>query len=307
MGIPYYLELYATGELKEKAAKAYEMMKGCRVCPRRCPVDRTNDEQGFCKIGSKARVSGSGPHFGEERPLVGRSGSGTIFFSGCNLGCRYCQNWDISQQPVGLLKEPEDLAKRMLKLQKMWCHNINLVSPTHVVPQILEALIIACKKGLKIPLVYNTGGYDSLESLRLLDGVIDIYMPDMKYSDPKVGDRLSMVENYPLINFAAVKEMHKQVGDLQIDDMGVATRGLIVRHLVLPNNLAGTRRIMRFLADNISKNTYLNVMDQYHPEYRAMECEGMGRRPTRREIEQAYTMARGVGLERLDRPLITYL
>ncbi len=298
---PSYLELFASGELKERAERAVESLRECRICPRHCAVDRKEDGIGFCRIGREARVSSYGPHFGEEGPLVGRSGSGTIFFSGCNLGCRFCQNWDISQMASGSERNAEELADIMMRIQGMGCHNINLVSPTHVVPQFLEALEIACMMGLELPIVYNTGGYDSIETLRLLDGVVDIYMPDMKYSDPAVGKRLSLVDDYPKINFEAVREMHRQVGDLVMDEDGVAYRGLLVRHLVLPGDLAGTGEVVRFLAEEISKDTYVNIMEQYRPEYRAMECEGMGRMPTGKELRNAEKMALDAGLSRLDK------
>ena len=232
---------------------------------------------------------------------MGRGGSGTVFFSGCNLGCQFCQNWDISQRASGGETDAEELADIMMGIQGMGCHNVNLVSPTHVVPQFLEALEMACMKGLQLPIVYNTGGYDSLETLRLLDGIVDIYMPDMKYSDPTVGKRLSLVDDYPGINFEAVREMHQQVGDLAMDDDGVAYRGLLVRHLVLPGGLAGTGEIVRFLAEEISKDTYVNIMEQYRPEYKAMECEGIGRMPTGKELQNTERMALSAGLNRLDK------
>ena len=216
-------------------------------------------------------VSSYGPHFGEEAPLVGRHGSGTIFFTYCNLQCVFCQNYAISQLGEGIAVSKEELARMMLSLQAKGCHNINLVSPTHVVPYILDALEIAVSAGLSLPLVYNTGGYDSVETLELLDGIVDIYMPDMKYSDERIAEQLSGVKDYPKLNRAAVKEMHRQVGDLQMDEQGVAGRGLLVRHLVLPNQLAGTREVVRFLAQEVSPNTYLNIMAQYHPCHKAFD------------------------------------
>ncbi|HDN80753.1 MAG TPA: radical SAM protein, partial [Chloroflexi bacterium] len=234
---------------------------------------------------------------------------GTIFFTWCNLRCQYCQNYDISQLGHGREVEPEQLAAMMLHLQDMGCHNINLVSPTHVVPQILEALLIAVEKGLRLPLVYNTGGYDSLKTLKLLDGIVDIYMPDMKYSDPEVAWRYSKVKDYPAINKAAVKEMHRQVGDLVLDERGIALRGLLVRHLVLPNGLAGTGEIVRFLAEEVSRNTYLNIMDQYRPCYKAHEIPELSRRITAEEYEEAVKLAHQAGLYRLDerRPRLVWL
>jgi putative pyruvate formate lyase activating enzyme len=237
---------------------------------------------------------------GEEDPLRGWRGSGTIFFARCNLRCQFCQNHDISQTDSGAIVEPEDLARMMLDLQNSGCHNINFVSPSHVVPQILAALVIAAKGGLRIPLVYNTGGYDSLETLKLLDGVFDIYMPDMKYSNKRIARRYSKIPNYPDVNQAGVKEMHKQVGDLRLDRHGVAYRGLLVRHLVLPNNLGGTAEIVRFLADEISPNTYLNLMDQYRPAYHARSYPMLNRPLKHKEFQDAGELAQDAGLQRLD-------
>jgi putative pyruvate formate lyase activating enzyme len=233
--------------------------------------------------------------------LVGRYGSGTIFFSFCNLGCLYCQNYTISQLGEGSPVSSQELAEMMLSLQRQGCHNINLVSPTHVVPYILEALEIAVSRGLKLPLVYNTGGYDSIETLKLLDGIIDIYMPDMKYSDEKIAEQLSGIRDYLRVNRAAVKEMHRQVGDLEIDDSGVARRGLLVRHLVLPHGLAGTQEIVSFLAREVSTDTYLNIMAQYHPCYQAFNLPQLARRLDETEFAEAINLARQQGLHRLDK------
>lgn len=233
--------------------------------------------------------------------MVGRSGSGTIFFTYCNLKCIFCQNYTISQLGEGNEVGRGELAEMMLSLQARGCHNINLVSPTHVVPFILEALELAAGKGLQIPIVYNTGGYDSVVTLRLLDGVVDIYMPDMKYSDARVAEQLSGIKNYPKVNRAAVREMHRQVGDLQIDEEGVARRGLLVRHLVLPEHLAGTAEIISFLAREISPHTYLNIMAQYHPSYRAQTVPALSRAVNRDEFREAIELARQQGLYRLDR------
>jgi len=246
-------------------------------------------------------VSSYGPHFGEEAPLVGSYGSGTIFFTYCNLRCVFCQNYSISQLGEGSVVSREGLAKMMLALQAKGCHNINLVSPTHVVPHIMDALELAIAMGLHLPLVYNTGGYDSVETLKLLDGVVDIYMPDMKYSDAKTAEQLSGIENYPDINKAAVKEMYRQVGDLQIDKQGVAQRGLLVRHLVLPNRLAGTEGIVRFLAQEVSTNTYLNIMAQYHPCHKAFDIPLLSGPLNRQEFAEAIKLARQQGLNRLDK------
>ena len=245
-------------------------------------------------------MSSFGPHFGEEAPLVGRRGSGTIFFAYCNLHCVFCQNYSISQLGEGSVVDSAELADMMLSLQAKDCHNINLVSPTHVVPFILEALETAVGRGLQLPIVYNSGGYDSVETLELLDGIVDIYMPDMKYSEGKVGEKFSGVKEYPQVNRAALKEMHRQVGDLQVDESGVATRGLLVRHLVLPNGLAGTESVVKFLAEEISANTYLNVMAQYHPCYHAFEHPQISRPITNEEYSAAIELAQRYGLYRLD-------
>lgn len=300
MTSPSYIQLFRSGELESRRDRALEVLKECRLCPRECGVDRTSDRMGSCMIGRHPVVSSYGPHFGEERPLVGKCGSGTIFFSGCNLGCVFCQNWDISHHISGDVVAPDELADMMMKVQGMGCHNLNLVSPTHVIAQVLEALEIACMRGFDLPIVYNTGGYDSSKTLELLDGVIDIYMPDMKYSDPAAGKRLSHVDDYPEVNLRAVREMHRQVGDLILDESGIAVRGLLVRHLVLPNGLAGTRGVVKFLADEISRDTYVNIMAQYRPEYKAMECEGVGRRPTREEYLGAVKSALDAGIHRFD-------
>jgi putative pyruvate formate lyase activating enzyme len=286
--------LYRSGELEDRMARALEMLRTCTLCPHRCRANRLEGKTGLCRTGSEAIVSSYGPHFGEEKPLVGVRGSGTIFFSYCNLRCVFCQNHSISQS--GEAVDAKTLAGMMLSLESRGCHNINLVTPTHVVPQILSALVIAAGKGLSIPLVYNSGGYESMETLKLLDGVIDIYLPDMKYADEPSGRGFSGAKNYPEVNQKAVKEMHRQVGDLQVD----AQRGLIVRHLVLPNGIAGTRGVANFIAREISKNTYLNVMDQYHPCYRANEIPRISRPLKPEEVAEAVSIAHEYGLDRLD-------
>ena len=275
-------------------------MEACQICPRRCLANRLAGESGECQVATQVVVSSYGPHFGEEAPLVGRQGSGTIFFTYCNLHCTFCQNYTISQLGEGNPVAKETLAGMMLSLQDKGCHNINLVSPTHVVPYILEALELAAAKGLHLPLVYNTGGYDSVETLKLLDGVVNIYMPDMKYSDKKIAEELSGIKDYPEINRAAVKEMHRQVGDLQLDEQGVARRGLLVRHLVLPNGLAGTEGVVKFLAREVSTNTYLNIMAQYHPCYKAFDIPKIERPLLGQEFSEAIELAQQQGLYRLD-------
>jgi len=297
---PAYLRLLRSGELRERVAQAYEHLSICDVCAWNCDVDRRSGQIGVCRTGERARVSSYGPHLGEEDPLRGWRGSGTIFFTRCNLKCQLCQNHDISQTDGGYEVEPEQLASIMLELQAQGCHNINFVSPSHVVPQILAAVFIAAEAGLRLPLVYNTGGYDSMAMLNLLDGVVDIYMPDMKYADVEVARRYSKISDYAQVNQAAVREMHRQVGELQVSKTGLALRGLLVRHLVLPDNLAGTDQIVRFLATEISRQTYLNLMDQYRPAYKAHHYPELNRSITRQEYQDAVKMARDAGLSRLD-------
>ena len=298
---PGYLSLLQTGELRQRVETAYLHLSRCDVCPLGCHVDRRNGKLGVCRTGKLARVSSYGAHMGEEAPLSGSRGSGTIFFTRCNLHCQFCQNADISQTDDGRELQPEDLAGIMLALQASGCHNINLVSPSHVIPQILAAVMVAGVAGLHLPLVYNTGGYDSVEMLRLLDGVIDIYMPDMKYADGGVAHHYSLVRHYPQVNREAVIEMHRQVGDLLLDSAGLVVRGLLVRHLVLPHHLAGTEEIVTFLAEEISPKTYLNIMDQYHPAHKASRYPEINRLITRQEYEKAVQAARKAGLTRLDR------
>jgi putative pyruvate formate lyase activating enzyme len=295
-----YLKL-TRNELSKKTSLSEKILKSCTLCPRKCEVDRTAGEVGFCRTGDKPFVSSWNPHFGEERPLVGRHGSGTIFFSHCNLGCLFCQNWTISHLGEGEIYSFDALSDIMLALQQYGCHNVNFVTPTHQVPMILRALEIAIDKGLHIPLVYNCGGYESLETLNILDGVIDIYMPDFKYSSGKVAQELSKAKDYPTVARTAIKEMHRQVGDLVMDNNGIAIRGLLVRHLVLPEGLAGTEEIVRFLVEDISPNTYTNIMAQYYPCFKAAEHPPMDRRIMDSEYTRAVKAARAAGLKRLDK------
>jgi putative pyruvate formate lyase activating enzyme len=295
-----YVRLLHSGELSARAATAFEHLSRCDVCPWVCKVNRRAGELGFCRTGEDAGVASYGPHPGEERVLSGWRGSGTIFFTSCNLKCQYCQNFEISQLDQGESVAPTRLAAMMLELQAMGCHNINLVSPSHVVPQIIAAVLIAAQAGLHLRLVYNSGGYDSMVMLRLLDGIVDIYMPDMKYADAAIARRYSGVANYPQVNQAAVREMHRQVGDLIVSADGLAQRGLLVRHLVLPENLAGTALVVEFLAQQVSRHTYLNLMDQYRPAYKSYEHPDLCRRPTRTEWETAVRLARAASLYRLD-------
>ncbi len=298
---PSYLKIAQKGLLEEKIAAAYDILSQCTLCPRNCLVDRHHGERGVCRTGDQPVVSSYSPHFGEEAPLVGQHGSGTTFFTHCNLYCIFCQNYEISHGGVGEGVSIPDLAAMMLLLQKRSCHNINFVTPSHQVYQILAALPQAIEGGLHVPLVYNTGGYDAEETLRLLDGVVDIYMPDFKFWDPRVAKDLCQAEDYPEIARRAIKEMHRQVGDLAVDEKGVARRGLLVRHLVLPDGLAGTREIMAFVAREVSPNTYVNVMGQYRPCGRASEHPVLRKFLTGPEYEEAQQMARAAGLTRLDR------
>jgi len=284
--------------MAERVARAKEIATHCTFCGWECKVDR-RVKLGVCRSGTIARLASFGPHFGEEAPLSGWRGSGTIFFGRCNLRCVYCQNFDISQSDSGEEVSPQKLASVMLELQTIGCHNINLVSPTHMIAPILEAVEIAAGQGLHLPLVYNTGGYDSQETLALLDGIVDIYLPDMKYANNRLGQEYSRVRNYVTVNRAAIQEMHRQVGDLVINENGLARRGLLGRHLVLPHDLAGTAQTVRFLVEEISPDTYLNVMDQYHPAWLASQHARLNRMVTAREMAYALETTRSAGLQRL--------
>ncbi len=304
--IPAYLSLNQE-QWDRKIHMGQELMSPCMLCARRCRALRLEASyladcclgpKGICAAKDKAVVASVGPHFGEEPPLVGQKGSGTIFFCGCNLKCSFCQNYDIAHYYPGQEVADEELGTLMLQVQKMGCHNINLVSPTHVAPNILAAVRWAAQRGLNVPLVYNTGGYDSLETLTLFDGVVDIYMPDMKYGASAPAREFSQAKDYPEVNFAAVKEMHRQVGDLIIEEDGVAVRGLLVRHLVLPQNMAATEQVMKYIADKLSLDTYVNIMAQYRPCYKAVKHPVLGRRITTQEYRQALQMAAKVGLIR---------
>jgi len=302
---PAYLKLLETGELAQRAAEAAERMVDCALCGRQCHADRLSLEGppsgSFCRTGRYALVSGAFPHHGEEGCLRGTHGSGTIFFAHCSLRCVFCQNYDVSWIGQGCEVGAEELASMMLRLASQGCHNINLVTPSHVVPHILAAVAIAAERGLRLPLVYNTGAYDSLEGLRLLDGVIDIYMPDFKFWAPEVSDELAQAPNYAQIARHAIKEMHRQVGDLVIDEQGLARRGLLVRHLIMPNHAAGTRGVMRFLAREISPNTFVNLIAEYRPEGQACRFPSINRHPTLDEIGQALAIAYEEGLRRFHR------
>ena len=297
---PSYLLLYESGELVQRASKLNAMLACCELCPRRCRKNRLAGELGVCRTGRLAMVSSYGPHFGEESPLVGSGGSGTIFLTNCNLLCVFCQNYDISHLGEGVETPEGQLAAMMISLQKQGCHNINFVTPSHVVPQIVSALPLAAEKGLSIPLVYNSSGYDSVETLKLLDGIIDIYMPDFKFWSIPPAKRYLKAPDYPERARAAILEMHRQVGDLRINAHGIAERGLLVRHLVMPEGLDETKGIMGFLAREVSPRTYVNVMEQYRPCGRAHDYPPIDRSLTHEEYLAAVQIAKDAGLTRLD-------
>ena len=295
---PSYLEGMTRSELLRRAEALEDLTACCRLCPRACQARRLEGRPGKCGIAHQAVVFSASPHFGEEPPLVGSGGSGTIFFSGCNLRCLYCQNHRISSADAGRPLDAEELAQLMLELQAAGCHNINLVTPTHVAPQIVRALSVAAGRGLSLPLVYNCGGYESLETLRLLDGVVDIYMPDLKYSNEAVARECSGVEQYWLRARQAVCEMHRQVGDLTINGQGIARRGLLIRHLVLPGDLAGSARVLEFICREISRDTYVNIMDQYRPAHRAYQHPVLRNGVSAGELARVRAYARTLGLHR---------
>jgi len=297
---PSYIRLYNQGVLAGRVAQAIQLLKECSLCPRQCKVDRLHDEKGVCRTGRKAIVASFHAHHGEESPLVGKFGSGTIFFSYCNLLCCFCQNYEISHLGEGAEIGAKELAAIMLELQQRGCHNINLVTPTHVVPQILEALLLAVENGLSIPLVYNSSGYDRVPTLQLLRGIVDIYMPDFKFWDEQWAKRYCNAPDYRERAAGALKEMHSQVGDLVMDSHGIAERGLLVRHLVMPRGVSGTKEVMEFLAREISPRTYVNVMDQYRPCGTAYQDEFIDRGISEKEYSAALQWARDAGLERFD-------
>jgi putative pyruvate formate lyase activating enzyme len=298
---PSYLRLARQGRLRQVERELWDILDACRLCPRACGVNRRAGKSGICNSTARFKVASHGPHFGEERPLVGRDGSGTIFFSNCNLLCCFCQNWEINHRGDGRFVMEIDLAEMMLDLQERGCHNINLVTPTHVAPHIVRALRLAIDRGLHIPLVYNTGGYDSLDVIKALDGIVDIYLPDFKYQDGALAAKYSSgAADYPEVAAAVIREMHRQVGKLSVDARGVATRGLIIRHLVMPQNIAGTDRFVRWVARELTTDTYVNLMRQYRPEHRAREYPELSRRITPEEWEQALAWAREAGLTNVD-------
>jgi len=297
---PSYLNLYRDGTLKERAEELKSIYEDCHLCPRDCRVNRTKGQLGKCRASAKVKISSAFPHFGEEAPLVGRRGSGTIFFSNCGLRCIYCQNYTISIQGQGVEVSDNRLAESMIKLQKMGSHNINLVTPTHYVPNIVNALQMAIPMGLKIPLVYNTGGYESLKTLQLIDGIVDIYLPDFKYMDPEMAAKYSSeAYNYPYYAKIAFREIYRQVGNLKQDQNGIAKRGLMIRHLVLPNRISGAREVLKFVAEEISKDCYINIMRQYRPEYKARDFPEIARPIKNSEYAEALRWAKEFGLTRL--------
>ncbi len=300
MAKPSYIKMYKDGHLSERVQRARALLEDCRLCPRECGVNRSKNEKGICRTGARARIASYNAHFGEEEPLVGKYGSGTIFFSFCNLRCSFCQNYEISNIGEGSELDAKELADIMLALEQRGCHNVNLVTPTHVVPQILESLLLAAEKGLSIPIVYNTGGYEKKETLELLKGIVDIYMPDFKFWDNRWSERYCNASDYRERAIGGIKEMHDQVGDLKINEEGIAEKGLLVRHLVMPNNVSGTREIMDFIAGNISRDTYVNIMDQYRPCGMAYKDEYINRRVDSKEFSIALESAEEAGLQRLD-------
>jgi len=298
---PAYERLENEGKFAQRIEQAYTIFEDCQLCPRGCGVNRKEGERGFCRGPYKPVIFSAQPHFGEEVSLVGKNGSGTIFFSNCNLRCIFCQNWPISHEGKGKELKDEDLANMMIHLQKIGCHNINLVTPTHVMPNILNATRIALKKGLRLPLVYNTSGYERLEILKILDGVVDIYMPDMKYMDADHAEKYSSgASDYPEVTKRAIIEMNRQVGELTVDERGIATRGLIIRHLVMPNRVAGTEKLLRWVAETLPKSTYVNIMAQYHVEYKAFDYPKIARGITVQEFLEAMEWAENFGLTNLD-------
>jgi putative pyruvate formate lyase activating enzyme len=298
---PAYLRAEQGGVLAGRVRQLWSIYRSCRLCPRQCGVNRLKGETGVCRSTSRAKVYSAHAHFGEERPLVGRGGSGTIFFSNCNLLCQYCQNWEINHRGDGSYVSDDQIGRLMLDLQNAGCHNINVVTPTHIVPNIINGLRAAIARGLRVPIVYNCGGYESLEVIKLLDGIVDIYLPDFKYADARMAEKYSSgAKGYPEAAAAAIEEMHRQVGELVVDERGIALRGLIIRHLVLPRNIAGTDKFTAWVASKLTRSTYVNIMAQYRPEHRAREYPELSRRISSDEFKQALDWARAAGLTRLD-------
>jgi len=299
---PAYLRLHRSGELKKRGEELWNIMKSCKLCPRMCGVNKLAGNKGFCQASSQLEISAYHPHFGEEKPLVGKGGSGTIFLTNCGLRCVFCINWEISQGGQGNPRSIEDMAEMMLRLQERGCPNINFVTPTHYSPHIVLAVDIAAGKGLRLPLVYNTCGWERVEILKKLDGIVDIYLPDFKYSDGKMAAKYSsFAETYPEMTKAALLEMHRQVGVAKPASDGLMYRGLMIRHLVMPNDVGGTQEVIEWIAQNLPKDTYLNIMSQYRPMYKAFEYPEISRRITLKEYEEAVEWAKKAGLTNLDR------
>jgi len=298
---PAYLALHESGELEKRGKELWAVMEQCRLCPRECRVNRHAGEEGFCHASSQLEISSFHPHFGEEAPLVGRNGSGTIFFTNCSLRCVFCINFEVSHLGIGEPRSIENLADIMLRLQAIGCHNINVVTPTHYSPHIVLALDRAAKEGLRLPVVYNTCGWERVEILKVLDGIVDIYLPDFKYADGAMAAKYSAgAETYPVVTKQALLEMHRQVGVAKPDRNGIMRRGLMIRHLVMPNDVSGTKQVISWIADNLPKDTYLNIMSQYRPMYRAEEFNEINRKITRNEYEEAVACAKKAGLTNLD-------
>jgi putative pyruvate formate lyase activating enzyme len=296
--IPSYIELFQKGELKHRITALQGLLKECRLCPRECGINRLNRETGYCEAGEELMISSAFPHFGEESPLVGRHGSGTIFLAHCNLKCVFCQNYDISHLGRGELISSSDTARLMVRLQQVGCHNINWVTPTHYIPQIIASLPEAIELGLRVPIVYNCSGYESIDVIRLLEGVVDIYMPDVKFMEEKCAKRFANAPDYPEVIKKVVKEMHRQVGDLVINSAGIAERGLLIRHLVMPGGTVSSGAVLQFIAEEVSIHSYVNIMDQYRPEYRADDYPEIGRRITQKEYLEAIQTAKCLRLHR---------
>jgi putative pyruvate formate lyase activating enzyme len=300
MGIaPGYLALYETGELQRRAAALERLLSRCTLCPRDCLVNRLGGELGLCRAADRLRIAAAFPHFGEEPPLVGQGGSGAVFVSWCNLLCQFCQSWEVNHRGEGVAVSASELADIMLDLQARGCHNINFVTPTHYAPQLIAALPLAVERGFRLPLVYNCGGYEALEVIQLLDGIVDIYLPDIKFLAARASERyLDGAVDYPEVVRTVLKEMHRQVGELVIDERGIAQRGLLVRHLVMPSMTADSEAILRFIAGELSPQTYVNIMDQYRPCFQAWRSPEIARRTTREEHRTVVEMARRLGLRR---------
>jgi putative pyruvate formate lyase activating enzyme len=296
--LPSYIGLHENGELAKRIRTLHEILRECRLCPRECRVNRLEAEMGYCKAGAELMVSSVFPHFGEEPPLVGNHGSGTIFLTHCNLRCIFCQNYDISHLGRGQPMSTDEMAGSMLRLQDLGCHNINFVTPSHYTPQIVASLPRAIEMDLRLPIVYNCSGYESVEVIRLLDGIVDIYMPDAKYMDEKHSRILSNAPDYPKVLKEVLKEMHRQVGDLKINFRGIAERGLLIRHLVMPHGAASSESVLKFIAEEISVHSYVNIMEQYRPEYLAEEVPDIDRRITREEYMEAVRLAKRFHLYR---------